>query len=198
VLEHELKAVVVDPILVRARLIAAGARPGFRGLMSDVRYDKDGELLARDEALRLRTFRPDEGPRETILGWKGPTRITGEGYKTRPELEYDINARTGPPEELLLALGFRPIHAIDRYVEYYHLGTADVRLEWYPRMDVLIEVEGDGPGIEAGILAAGLPRAEFTAESLPAFAARYAERTGRAPLLSSADLAGESPSWSSR
>lgn len=166
--------------------------------MSDVRYDKDGELLARDEVLRLRVFQHDDGMRETILGWKGPTRITADGYKTRPELEYEVRPRTGPAEDLLEALGYRRIHAIDRYVEYYHLGSADLRLEWYPRMDVLIEVEGDAPGIEAGLLAVGLPRSEFTADALTAFAARYAERTGRAPILAAAELAGEHPSWNAR
>jgi len=190
--------VVADPNSVRARLVAAGARPGFHGLMSDIRYDRDSELLARDEVLRLRVFQDEEGVRETILGWKGPTRVTPDGYKARSELEYEIRPRTGPPEELLQALGYRRIFVIDRFVEYYHLGTADVRLEWYPRMDVLIEVEGDAKGIEAGLLAVGLPRADFTADSLPAFAARYAERTGRAPVLSAADLAGERPSWKAR
>jgi adenylate cyclase class IV len=190
--------VVADPNLVRTRLVAAGARPGFHGMMSDVRYDKDGELLARDEVLRLRVFQDEEGDRKTILGWKGATRVTADGYKARRELEYDIRHRTAPPEDLLEALGYRRIYTIDRYVEYYHLGTADVRLEWYPRMDVLIEVEGDAQGIEAGLLAVGLPRADFTAESLAAFAARYAERTSRAPVLSAADLAGELPSWSAR
>jgi adenylate cyclase class IV len=166
--------------------------------MSDVRYDKDGELLARDEVLRLRVFQHDDGMRESILGWKGPTRITADGYKARLELEYDLRPRTGPPEELLQALGYRRIQTIDRFVEYYHLGTADVRLEWYPRMDVLIEVEGDAQGIEAGLLAVGLPRVDFTADALAAFAARYAERTGRAPILAAAELAGELPSWNAR
>lgn len=185
-------------MLVRARLVAAGARPGFRGLMSDVRYDKDGELLARDEVLRLRVFHSQDGESETILGWKGPTRVSADGYKTRLELEYDITPRTATPEELLLALGYRRSFAIDRYVEYYHLGTADVRLEWYPRMDVLVEVEGDAQGIEAGLLTVGLPRADFTAEAIGAFAARYAERTGRPAVLAAAELAGEQPSWNER
>lgn len=189
---------VADPDVVRARLQAAGARPGFHGLMSDVRYDKDGELLARDEVLRLRVFHGKEGPEEAILGWKGATRITADGYKTRPELEYAITPRTAPPEELLHALGYRRIHAIDRYVEYFHLGSADLRIEWYPRMDVLIEVEGDAQGIEAGLVAVGLPRADFSAESLASFAARYAERTGHAPILSAAGLEGELPSWVTR
>ena len=166
--------------------------------MSDVRYDRDGELVGRDEVLRLREFYHSDGRLETILGWKGPTRVNAEGYKTRPELEYEVQARTAPPVELLGALGYRPIHAIDRYVEYYHLGTAAIRLEWYPRMDVLIEIEGDAEGIEAGLRVVGLPRQEFTADSLTAFAARFAARTGTDPVLSTAGLAGAPPGWPAR
>lgn len=43
--ELELKSVVPDPSPVRERLIAAGAVPGFRGLMEDRRYDRNGALL---------------------------------------------------------------------------------------------------------------------------------------------------------
>ena len=186
---------VADPATIRARLERAGARPGFQGMMSDVRYDRDGELLGRDEVLRLREYHHPGGRRETILGWKGPTRVSAEGYKTRPELEYEVHARTAPPADLLEALGYRPIHTIDRYVEYYHLGSAALRLEWYPRMDVLIEIEGDAAGIEAGLRAAGIPREEFTADPLTAFAARFAVRTGTPPVLAAAELAGEPPGW---
>ena len=70
----------------------------------------------------------------------------------------------------LEALGFAPVHAIDRWIEVYQLGSAEARLEWYPRMDVLFEVEGDEAGIERLITATGLPRASFTSEALDAFA----------------------------
>ena len=87
---------------------------------------------------------------------------------------------------------------IERFVEYYHLGETTVRLEWYPRMDVLVEVEGDPAGIEAGLRAVGLPREEFTADALPAFTDRYARRTGRPAVLVAAELDGEAPSWARR
>ena len=189
---------VADPAAVRARLERAGARPGFQGMMSDARFDRGGELLGRDEVLRLREYRHPGGRLETILGWKGPTGVSAEGYKTRRELEYEVKARTAPAADLLEALGFRRIHTIDRYVEYYHLGTAALRLEWYPRMDVLIEIEGDAEGIEAGLRAVGLPREEFTADPLTVFAARFAARTGTAPVLASAELAGAPPGWPAR
>lgn len=166
--------------------------------MSDVRYDREGELLGRDEVLRLREYQHPGGRRETILGWKGPTGVSPEGYKTRRELEYEVKARTAPAADLLEALGYRRTYTVDRYVEYYHLGTAALRLEWYPRMDVLIEIEGDAEGIEAALRAVALPREEFTADPLTVFAARFAARTGAAPVLAAAELAGAPPGWSAR
>jgi len=190
--------VVADPDTVRGRLLAAGARPGFAGLMLDRRYDRGGELVARDEVLRLRSFRDSEGNESARLGWKGPTGISPEGYKTRRELEYEIRGAHASPAALLAVLGMEETFRIDRYVEHYHLGDTVARLEWYPRMDVLIEVEGDAAGIESALRVIGIPRAEFTAEALPAFAARYAARTGRPPVLALDPASGERPSWESR
>lgn len=189
---------VQDPAEVRGRLLAAGARPGFAGPMIDRRYDRDDVLIARDEVLRLRTFVLPGATPEVRLGWKGPTGVTPEGYKVRRELEYEIGGSRAGPEELLEALGYREIHRIERYVEYYRLGETDVRLEWYPRMDVLIEIEGDQPGIEAALRATGLPRQGFSADPLRVFAERYAIRTGTPAALATRELSGDPPSWESR
>lgn len=189
---------VADPAQVRDRLLSAGARPGFRGLMTDLRFDRQGELAARDEALRIRRLRQAEGREQTLIGWKGPTAVTALGHKQRRELEYCIHSDRLTPEALLEALGYEPIFLIERYVEYYHLGGADLRLEWYPRMDTLIEVEGDPAAIEAGIGASGLPRSAFSADPLTVFVGRYAARTGLAAALTTAQLGSETPSWSGR
>ncbi len=189
---------MADAGAVRTRLLAAGARPGFAGMLIDQRYDRDGRLLAVDEVLRLRVFRGPDGHDKAVLGWKGTTTVTAEGYKARRELEYGIESAGARPEELLEALGYGVIQRIERYVEYYRLGETDVRLEWYPRMDVLIEVEGDEAGIEVALRATGLPRGAFTPEPLPLFAERFAARTGRPAALALAELAGEVPTWERR
>ncbi len=166
-------------------------------MMTDTRYDRDGELAGRGEVLRLRSYRGENG--ETVLiGWKGPASVTPGGLKERPELEYGIGLRRAPPGALLEALGYAPVQLIDRYVEYYHLERADARLEWYPRMDTLIEIEGDAEGIDAGILASGLPRAAFSPEPLVEFAARFAARTGTPAALRLAELGLEPPRWPRR
>jgi len=183
---------------VRGRLLAAGARPGFTGLMLDRRYDRGTELAARDEVIRLRIYRDRDGKEHAELGWKGPVSVTPEGHKARRELEYEIRGEHGSPELLLNALGLEVIFRIDRYVEYYHLGDTVARLEWYPRMDILLEVEGDVRGIESALQVIGIPRKEFTAESLPAFAERYALRNGRPPVLAIDPASSERPSWETR
>ncbi len=183
-----------DPELVRERLCLAGAQAGFAGVMIDVRYDRNGELASREQILRLRVFRGAVGDR-FLLGWKGPPSISSEGLKIRRELEYEIRSDRAVPEAFPEALGYLPVQTIERYVEYYHLETAEARLEWYPRMDTLIEIEGDAEGIDAGIRATGLPRAAFTPEPLSVFTIRYSTRTGNAAALTLAELGSERPRW---
>ncbi len=189
---------LADPDAARARLLAAGARPGFRGRMTDRRYDRDGLLQGRDEVLRLREFIDPGGGGRMLLAWKGPTGVTALGNKSRRELEYALSGSAADPGDLLEALGFLPVQVIDRFVEYYHLEAVDVRLEWYPRMDRLVEVEGTETGIRAGIAALDLPSRQFTPEPLRVFVDRYALRTGRPAALSLRELGDEPPSWESR
>jgi adenylate cyclase class IV len=180
--ELELKAVVPDPDAVRARVRAAGAVEAFHGRMSDRRFDRDGELGARDEVLRIRSYLAADGRTETVMGWKGPVRRSPEGYKQRAELELPIGSG-GSPHDFLTALGYDVVHAIDREVEVFRLGGATLRLERYPRMDFLLEVEGEPAEIERAIGATGLERSTFTADSLAEFVRRYEERTGHPAVL---------------
>jgi hypothetical protein len=64
-----------------------------------------------------------------------------------------------------------------------------VRFEQYPRMDVLLEVEGSPDAIEDAIAATGIPRALFSDERLLDFVARFEERTGLDAALSDRELA---------
>jgi adenylate cyclase class IV len=182
--ELELKAVIQDPEALRRRLRAAGARVRFRGRMSDRRFDRGGELAARDEVLRVRTYHRADGHQEAVLGWKGPVRRSWEGYKQREEVELPIvGDGTTLPVSFLSALGFEIVHAIDREVEIYELAGATVRLERYPDMDPLLEVEGLPDEIENAIRLSGIKRDAFTAESLTEFVRRFEARTGRAAVL---------------
>ena len=194
--ELELKAVVPDASGLAARLAAAGATRTFRGVMRDRRYDRpDRSLLARDEVVRVRAFEPAGfGEARAELTWKGPTKQT-DGYKEREELQFGVDDAAAAGAALG-HLGFEVSDAIDRAVEYYELAGAAVRIEWYPRMDVLVEVEGTPEEIERAARASGIPRGDFTADRLLDFAGRFRGRTGTDAVLRLDGLgANERPGW---
>jgi len=196
--ELEVKAVVADPALLRRRLVESGGEAGFRGLMEDRLLDRDGTLAARDEVLRIRSWRPDGGAARAQMAWKGPTRRSAEGYKLREELEVSVEGDGSAALGILAALGYRVSCAVDRFVEVYRVHDATVRLEWYPRMDVLVEVEGTPEAIEAAVQLTGLPRATFEPEPLAEFVRRFEERTGEPAALAVPDLQGGRPLWERR
>jgi len=181
--ELELKARVENPDAVRKAILAAGAELMYRGAMMDRRFDRRGRLEGRDEVVRLRVYHPaDKSPEWGVLGWKGPVQRRGE-YRLREEWE----SRVDDPKAVLVILrhmGYKISLRVDRAVEQYRLGEATLRLEWYPAMDVLMEVEGQPEAIEGAVRATGLPRDAFLAESLPYFTAAYEERTGRVARVS--------------
>jgi adenylate cyclase class IV len=185
VAELELKAVVPDPETLRVRLRAAGAIAGFRGRMIDRRYDRAGELAARDEVLRIRTYQHPDGSTESVLAWKGATGRSPDGYKLRQEIELAVRSERGSAERLLGALGYTAVHLIEREVEIHRVHEATVRLERYPRMDALVEVEGDPDAIERAIEVTGIARGTFTAEPLSEFIRRFEARTGAPARISS-------------
>ena len=191
-LELEVKAVVADVDALRAALDRAGAVCAWRGMMRDRRFDHDDRFGARDEVVRVRAYEGD-GPLSTVLGWKGRTVRTPDGLKAREEIELHSPDDAGHAMRLMDALGFAVVHAIDRRIERWELGGATLRIEWYPQMDVLLEVEGSASAIDAAIRATTLPRAAFSTDSLATFVARYRERTGRTAAVSEAELDGRTP-----
>jgi predicted adenylyl cyclase CyaB len=189
-LEVELKSVVDDVDRRRANVERAGATIVYAGRLEDRRWDTpDRALFAKDHVLRVRTYRSDAGVRAE-LDWKGPTRREG-GYKVRDELE----TKVGDPDalsEILTALGYEVSIAIDREIVQYDLAGTMIRFERYPRMDDLVEVEGEPEEIERAIAILGLPRDGFTTDRLPDFVKRYEERTGARACVADGDLTGES------
>ena len=204
--EFELKAVLADGgASLRRRLAAAGWRLVFEGDMSDRRYDTpDRSLERRDEVLRVRRMTAaDEhntaagkpkmaaGEHRAVLGWKGPAseRL---GYKVRAEAETPVgDAET--TVRILERLGFTEITlAIDRRVELYEKGGVRLRIEAYPRMDTLVEIEGDPRAVDERLPELGLPREAWRPWGLPEFVCRYEERTGLAARLAT-DAADDGP-----
>ncbi|MDB4880854.1 MAG: hypothetical protein JWL60_2300 [Gemmatimonadetes bacterium] len=185
-IEVELKSVVDDLALRRRAVEQAGATLEFEGRLEDRRYDTAERALGRrDHVLRLRTYR-GAGEVRAELDWKGPTRLEG-GYKLREELGTPL----GSPDALALILGrlgYVVTTSIDREIAQYDLAGTIVRFERYPRLDVLVEVEGTPEGIERAIAALGMPRRGFTTDRLGEFVARFESRTGQRAAICDADL----------
>jgi predicted adenylyl cyclase CyaB len=186
--EVELKAVVDDIEARRGRVDAAGGTLEYEGMLLDRRYDvASGDLARRDEVLRVRRYRNQDGVR-TYLDWKGATELH-DVYKTREEISTlvdDFDAL----EEILGRLGFGIVMAIDREIAQYSIQGAMVRFETYPRMDVLVEVEGDPEAIESAIDVLGMARGQFTSERLNIFVQRFENRTGVRAAISQSELEG--------
>ncbi|MCC6930886.1 MAG: class IV adenylate cyclase [Gemmatimonadaceae bacterium] len=189
--EVELKAVVPDEDEARRRLQAAGAMAVFSGTLIDRRYDTAGRSLTqRDLVLRLRVQRTAVAERG-LLEFKGAASIV-DGYKVREEVGTPVDD-PAVLASILESLGYGVTREVDREVEVYAVAGATVRLERYPRMDLLVEVEGSPEAIEAAITILGVPREAFTAEPLVAFVMRYEARTGQRAAICTRELDDDFP-----
>ncbi|MFL5593484.1 MAG: class IV adenylate cyclase [Gemmatimonadaceae bacterium] len=184
--EVELKA-IVDDLAERRKIIeAAGATLSFEGKISDRRYDfPSRELTSRDEVLRTRRYL-SQAPTRIYLDWKGATE-TRDVYKTREELTTSVEDQLAL-ETILEKIGLELTWEIDRDIAQYQFRGATIRFETYPRMDVLVEVEGDPAAIEEAISALGMPRGIFTNERLADFVTSFERRTGVRAAVSEREL----------
>jgi predicted adenylyl cyclase CyaB len=187
--EVELKAVVDDLARRRAAVESAGGQLVFEGRLTDRRFgDESGRMVSQDHVLRLRTY--EDGLQiEGHLDWKGPTSFEA-GYKVRDELSSTV----GDPQviaTILENLGYRVILEIEREIAQYELLGATVRFEVYPRMDVLVEVEGSPDEIEKAIEAIGIGRDRYSSERLTDFVSRFESGTGSRAALSARELGGD-------
>jgi adenylate cyclase class IV len=187
--EVELKSVTDAPDAVVAALIRSGAEPAFAGRLSDRRFDTaDRSLTARDLVLRLRTYANDGGSRSS-LEFKGRTHYA-EGYKVREELGTDVQD-AGAMLSMLERLGYVPIGEIDRDISQFVCMGATVRVERYPRMDALVEIEGTPEAIEAAIACTGMPREGFTSQRLADFVRDFESRTGQRAAVCDREVGGD-------
>lgn len=189
--EIELKARVDDLAVARGNVEKAGAVLVFEGTLRDRLYDTpDGSLAARDNVLRLRSYGPVSGPQTAHIDWKGPTS-RDEGFKVRHELSSPV-ADASAFAAILTKLGYVVAGEIDRQIAQYRIGPgkadAIVRFERYPRMDMLVEVEGTPTAIELAIAALGIPRTAFSSDRLADFVRSFETRTGLRAAVSDAEL----------
>lgn len=183
--EVELKAVVDDVAQRRRQIENAGAKLSFEGKLSDRRYDfASGDLSSRDEVLRTRTY-ISKAAAKTYLDWKGPTEFR-DVYKVREEITTSVDDSI-VLDTILQKLGLELVAEIDREIAQYDLGGATIRFEIYPRMDTLVEVEGEPAAIEAAIEAIGIARGTFSNRRLADFVMDFEHRTGVQAAISDRD-----------
>ena len=184
--EVELKAIVDDVGERRQKVERAGGKLSFEGKMSDRRYDfPSRDLSSKDEVLRIRSY-VGEKSTNTYLDWKGPTEFR-DVYKVREEITTPVDDFASL-ETILLKLGLELTSEIDREVAQYQLSGATVRFEIYPRMDALVEVEGEPSAIEAAVDAIGLARGTFSNRRLADFVLDFERRTGVQAAICDRDL----------
>jgi adenylate cyclase class IV len=189
--EVELKARVDDVGAARRKIEAAGAVLVFEGRLQDRIYDTPGRTLAAEDlVLRLRSY---DGGHGVIahLDWKGPTSREG-GFKVRSELTSGVSDPAAFAS-ILARLGYEVVGTIDRKIAQYELQADDaapvvVRFEEYPRMDILVEVEGTPARIEAAIEAMGMSRTHFSADRLADFVRSYELRTGQRAAIHDSEI----------
>src|SRR5204862_328139 len=127
----KLRSAGLDP--ARFAVGAYGSDSGHRPDLPAIAAGRAAQRTGRPVA------RADGGVTYGMLGWKGPVSRRG-AYRHREEWE----TRVADPEAVLTMLdrlGFAVVLRIDRTIAEYRLGAATLRLEWYPAMDVLVEVE---------------------------------------------------------
>jgi adenylate cyclase class IV len=123
------------------------------------------------------------------LEHKGPASYS-DGYKVREEIGVVVDEEA-TLHAILSHLGYEVTREIEREIEVFAFRGATVRFETYPRMDVLVEVEGPPAAIERAIEAMGLARDSFSTDRLADFAQRFEVRTGTPAALSARELAGD-------
>ena len=141
-LEAELKASLgdmsVEALLDRA--LARGFAPEGAVRERDVYFNGAGRDFRRtDEALRLRSVRrlPD-GPRESLLTYKGPKLDQVSNART----EYETAVSDGETaEKLLEALGYRPLAVVDKVRRTYRMEDVTLCLDEVAGLGGFLELE---------------------------------------------------------
>jgi len=137
-METEVKIEVADLEPIRRKLQALGARCLGAVDEENVYLDRNDELAARDQSLRLRR---DERVR---LTWKGATTFQ-DGVVSRPEVEVAVSD-FADTLEILKQLGFIPSDRLIKRRETWHLQDVEITLDTLA-FGTFVELEGSAEAI---------------------------------------------------
>ena len=124
---------------VRERLETLGATRRGSVVQADTYYNAPHRDFAEtDEALRIRSERPADGPEETHVTYKGS--LVDEETKTREEFETGIDdAET--TDAILTSLGFEPTATVRKDRERFSLDGYTITLDSVDGIGEYVEVE---------------------------------------------------------
>ena len=157
-LEAELKASLGDLAAeeLADRAAALGFLPVEQVRETDVYFNgTERDFRRTDEALRLRSVRrlPD-GPWESLITYKGPKLDRVSNART----EYETGVSDGgTAQELLEALGYRPLAEVNKVRRTYRLDQVTLCLD---------QVQGLGGFLELELLVPGEEQREAAVERL--------------------------------
>jgi len=163
-LEVEVKVRIPSTGTLAQRLAQAGFSLAHPAATEANRlWDRAGELLAQDCALRLRQY----GER-TTLTWKG-AKVADPQLKIRPEVE-TLVADLAAMESILRALGFTPVLTMVKTRAIWTRGDLEACLDDTPYGSFL-ELEGSREAIAAAMAELALDPRQIEPRS---YAALYA------------------------
>ncbi|AGB37373.1 class IV adenylate cyclase [Natronococcus occultus] len=136
--EVEVK-VPADLETVRDRLAELGATPTGAVVQVDTYYDAPHRSFPEtDEALRIRTERPEDAPDETRLTYKGP--LLDETSKSREEVETAVGSGE-KVDTVLTKLDFEPAATVRKDRERFALEGYTITLDSVEDVGDYVEVE---------------------------------------------------------
>lgn len=128
------------PLTNRAELIQKLREIGATRLYAEtfednIVLDRRGELRTRGALLRVRKF-----GRYALATYKGPMSMTGDGIKSREEVQTGVESFE-LAIQLLDSLGFKPVFRYQKFREVWRLKEVEVVLDRTP-IGEYFEVEG--------------------------------------------------------
>jgi adenylate cyclase class 2 len=160
-LETELKLRIPSVEALGPRLAALGfSLSQAEAEEESLLWDREGELMARNSALRLRRYAG-----RATLTFKGP-RVPDPEFKIRPEHETEV-ADPGATEALLQGLGFVPVMRMVKRRALWAREELVACLDRTPFGDFL-ELEGDPQAIRLALEGLCLDASRIEPRSYPA------------------------------
>ncbi len=177
--ERELRGRIDCLNKFRDQLSIAGAKMSQKGFMQDYYFDNPFlNLKSKNQKLRIRAI----DYKLIQLCWKGPISVDKQ-TKIREEIEVGVK-NVEPLIEIFEKLGFQNTRFYERYFETYLLYDVKIRIEQFPIMDILVEIEGEQHLINRAVTHLNISKDVFGPKTLVSFIKEYEIRNGTPAKLS--------------